>query len=330
MPPQTRARMRCVPPETSPSPTTRTTESPAPMKESERDADFVAESPSEADEDDESGEDKVRHEAARRCQEAILEATQKPPKSGSHPDAHAGKAIRWLVVAYHNLSIDPAHWPCIPDEQTCDLQILIPFLRAASSAAVGGAMPPLRATSSAAERLMGSMFTFLPATTSVLSARSCRPNQLKMPSLRAASSAAVGGAMPPLRATSSAAEQLLEGPVYVPTCHRFRLFCPLTARINWRSMSIPNAAPARRVERSSGRRYAFLARHVERSGAVHMYKMPFLRAASSAAVGGAMPPLRATSSAAEQLLGDPSTSLHASASVLSARSPPELIGGPYV
>jgi hypothetical protein len=69
---------------------------------------------------------------------------------------------------------------CIPDEQTCDLQILIPFLRAASSAAVGGAMPPLRATSSAAERLMGSLFTFLPATTSVLSTRSCRPNQLKV------------------------------------------------------------------------------------------------------------------------------------------------------
>ncbi|KAJ7816443.1 hypothetical protein B0H14DRAFT_2602701 [Mycena olivaceomarginata] len=91
----------------------------------------------------------------------------------------------------------------------------------------------------------------------------------KMPFLRAASSTAVGGAMPPLRATSSAAERFTGRPVYVPTCHRFCLVRPLTARINWRSMSIPNAAPARRVERSSGRRYAFLARHVERSGAVN-------------------------------------------------------------
>ncbi|KAJ7802759.1 hypothetical protein B0H14DRAFT_2614053 [Mycena olivaceomarginata] len=244
----------------------------------------------------------------------------------------------WLCAG----SIDPAHWPCIPDEQTCDLQILIPFLRAASSAAVGGAMPPLRATSSAAEWLMGSLFTFLPATTSVLSAPLMPPESIEgpyviggsyayeTPLLRAAPSAAVGGAMPSSRATSSAAERsgaVTGRPVYVPTCHRFCLVRPLTARINWRSMSIPNAAPARRVERSSGRRYAFLARHVERSGAVHMYKMPFLRAASSAAVGGAMPSLRATSSAAERLLGDTSTSLHASASVLSARSP-GLIRGP--
>jgi hypothetical protein len=47
-----------------------------------------------------------------------------------------------------------------------------------------------------------------------------------------------------------------------------------------------------------------------------MYKMPFLRAASSAVVGGAMPPLCATSSAAERLLGD------ATASVLSAAHRP--------
>jgi hypothetical protein len=42
-----------------------------------------------------------------------------------------------------------------------------------------------------------------------------------------------------------------------------------------------------------------------------------------------MSPLRATLSAAERLLEGPSTSLHATASVLSARSP-GLIGGLYV
>ncbi|KAJ7720316.1 hypothetical protein B0H14DRAFT_2642731 [Mycena olivaceomarginata] len=126
----------------------------------------------------------------------------------------------------------------------------------------------------------------------------------------------------------------------------------------------PNTVLARRVERSSGGRDAALARHVERSGAVngihvyvptchhfclvrplmppesiegpyviggsYAYETPLLRAAPSAAVGGAMPSSRATSSAAERLMGALFTFLPATASVLSARSLPELSGGPYV
>ncbi|KAJ7720325.1 hypothetical protein B0H14DRAFT_2642739 [Mycena olivaceomarginata] len=180
----------------------------------------------------------------------------------------------------------------------------MPFLRAASSAAVGGAMPSLRATSSAAERLLGDPSTSLHASASVLSGRS-------LPELIGGPYRSSGRRYAALARHVERSGAVTGRPVYVPTCHRFRLDRLLTARINWRSMSIPNAAPARRVERSSGRRYAFLARHVERSGA-----MPFLRAASSAAVGGAMPPLRATSSAAERLLGD------ATASVLSAAHRP--------
>ncbi|KAJ7725892.1 hypothetical protein B0H14DRAFT_3169618 [Mycena olivaceomarginata] len=94
------------------------------MKESKQDADFVAESPSEADEANESdsrmalcmvGGVRVVYSPTSGRQEAILEATQKPPKSGNHPDAHAGKAIRWLVVAYHNLSIAKLpRWRRIP------------------------------------------------------------------------------------------------------------------------------------------------------------------------------------------------------------------------
>ncbi|KAJ7803231.1 hypothetical protein B0H14DRAFT_2613601 [Mycena olivaceomarginata] len=258
----------------------------------------------------------------------------------------------------HADTIDPAHWPCIPDEQTCDLQILIPTVLARR-----------------VERSSGRRYAFLARHVEHSGARSSGRRYAALARHVERNGAVTGR------------------PVYVPTCHRFRLDHPLTARINWRSMSIPNTAPARRVERSSGRRYAFLARHVERSGAVngipvyvptchrfclmpflraassaavrgampslratssaaerlmgslfvflpatasvlsarscrpnqlkvHMYKMPFLRAASSAAVGGAMPFLRATSSAAERLLGDPSTSLHATASVLSAAHRP--------
>ncbi|KAJ7834541.1 hypothetical protein B0H14DRAFT_2590820 [Mycena olivaceomarginata] len=61
-------------------------------------------------------------------------------------------------------------------------------------------------------------------------------------------------------------------------------------------------------------------------GGSYAYKTPLLCATPSAAVGGTMPPLRATSSAVERLLGGLSMSLHATASVLSARSLPESIG----
>ncbi|KAJ7720309.1 hypothetical protein B0H14DRAFT_2642724 [Mycena olivaceomarginata] len=100
-------------------------------------------------------------------------------------------------------------------------------------------MPPLRATSSAAERLLGDPSTSLHASASVLSARS--PGLIRGPSSAG------------LRAASGAAKRLPAGrPVYVPL--------PATASVlSARSPSESIGGPYC----SSGRRYAFLARHVE-------------------------------------------------------------------